>query len=108
MVTSPMFPHKIGKGYDNPFSKVVKEVNGVQVKNIRHFVELLRDTKEKYTTIVFDDGLPRPSSSTTRRRSGRPTRSSPTTASASKPPTTWPRSGPRRNEAGPPRPVTRR
>ena len=53
VVTSPMFPHAIGKGYDNPFSKVVKEINGVKVKNLRHLVELLRDTKNKYTTICF-------------------------------------------------------
>ena len=25
------------------------------VKNIRHLVEILRDSKEKYTTILFDD-----------------------------------------------------
>jgi S1-C subfamily serine protease len=55
VVTSPMFPHKIAKGYDNPFSKVVKEVNGVKVKNLRHMVELLRDTKETFTRISFDD-----------------------------------------------------
>ncbi len=55
VVTSPMFPHAISKGYDNPFSKVVKEVNGVKVKNLRHFVELLRDAKNQYTTIAFDD-----------------------------------------------------
>jgi S1-C subfamily serine protease len=55
VVTSPMFPNAISKGYDNPFSKVVKEINGVRVKNLRHFVELLRDTKEKYTTIAFND-----------------------------------------------------
>ncbi len=55
VVASPIFPHKIGKGYDNPIYKVVKEINGVPVKNIRHLVELLRDSKEKYTTIVFDD-----------------------------------------------------
>ena len=55
VVTSPMFPHALSKGYDNPFSKVVKEVSGVKVKNLRHFVELLRDTKSKYTTIAFDD-----------------------------------------------------
>jgi S1-C subfamily serine protease len=54
-VASPMFPHKIAKGYDNPFPKVVREVNGVKVKNLRHMVELLRDTKEKFTTISFDD-----------------------------------------------------
>ena len=55
VVTSPMFPHRIGKGYDNPFSKIVKEVNGVTIKNLRHFVEVLRDSKEKFTTIRFDD-----------------------------------------------------
>jgi S1-C subfamily serine protease len=54
-VTSPMFPHAICKGYDNPFSKVVKQVNGVPVKNLRHFVQLLRDSTSKYTTIDFDD-----------------------------------------------------
>jgi S1-C subfamily serine protease len=55
IITSPMFPSSISKGYDNPFSKVVKEVNGVKVRNLRHFVELLRDTKSRYTTIAFDD-----------------------------------------------------
>jgi S1-C subfamily serine protease len=55
IVTSPMFPCAMSKGYDNPFSKVVKEVSGVRVKNLRHFVELLRDAKAKYTTIAFDD-----------------------------------------------------
>jgi S1-C subfamily serine protease len=55
IVTAPMFPHPMSKGYDNPFSKVVKEVNGVKVKNLRQFVELLRDIRSKYTTIAFDD-----------------------------------------------------
>lgn len=56
-ITAPMFPHALSKGYDNPFSKVVKEINGVKVKNLRHLVELLRDTREKYTTIAFGDRL---------------------------------------------------
>jgi S1-C subfamily serine protease len=55
VVAAPMFPHRISKGYDNPLTKVVKEVNGVPVKSLRHFVELLRDSKQKYTTIRFDD-----------------------------------------------------
>ena len=67
------------------------------VKNLRHLVELLRDTKDKYTTISLRrPSSPRRSSSTTRRPSRPPTRSSPTTASASRPPTTCWRSG-RRN-----------
>ena len=55
VVSSPMFPHKISKGYDNPITKIVKDVNGVPIKNLRHLVELLRDSKAKFTTIRFDD-----------------------------------------------------
>jgi hypothetical protein len=55
VVASPMFSHRIAIGYSNPFTKVVKEVNGVRIKNLRHLVETLRDTKDKYITIGFDD-----------------------------------------------------
>lgn len=55
MVSAPMFPHRIGKGYSNPLFKVVKEINGVKVRNLRHMVELLRDSKERFTTLRFDD-----------------------------------------------------
>jgi hypothetical protein len=55
MVASRMFPHRIGKGYSDTFSKVLKEVNGIRVKNLRHLVEILRDAKDKYVTISFDD-----------------------------------------------------
>ena len=55
IVSSPMFPHKIGKGYGNPMGKVIKEVNGIKIKNLRHLVETLRDAKDKYLTITFDD-----------------------------------------------------
>ncbi len=55
VVSSPMFPHKIGKGYSNPYTKVVKSVNGVKINNLRHLVETLRDAKDKYIIINFDD-----------------------------------------------------
>lgn len=55
VVSSQMFAHAIGKGYSNPFAKVVKEVNGVKIKNLKHMVETLRDTKEKFITIQFND-----------------------------------------------------
>jgi S1-C subfamily serine protease len=55
VVTTPMFPHRIAKGYDNPQSKVVKDVNGIEIKNLRNLVEVLRDSKEKYTRIRFAD-----------------------------------------------------
>jgi S1-C subfamily serine protease len=55
VIASPMFPHKLAKGYSNPFAKVVKEVNGVRIKNLRHLVETLRDAKDRFVTIKFDD-----------------------------------------------------
>jgi hypothetical protein len=55
VVSAPMFPHKTGKGYSNPLFKVVREINGVKIKSLRHLVETLRDSKDKYISIVFDD-----------------------------------------------------
>jgi S1-C subfamily serine protease len=55
VVASPMFPHKLSKGYSSPMYHVVKEINGTKIKNLRHLVETLRDSKEKYITISFDD-----------------------------------------------------
>jgi S1-C subfamily serine protease len=55
IIASPMFPHRIGKGYSNPIAKVVKEINGIKIKNLRHLVETLRDARDKYITITFDD-----------------------------------------------------
>ena len=32
-VTAPMFAHKIAKGYGDPVGRVVKEINGIPIKN---------------------------------------------------------------------------
>ncbi|HWE39708.1 MAG TPA: serine protease, partial [Isosphaeraceae bacterium] len=55
VIPAPMFPHRLAVGYSSPITKVVKEVNGVRIRNLRHLVETLRDAKEKYVTISFDD-----------------------------------------------------
>ena len=55
VVASPLFPHKIAKGYSSPITKVVKSINGVAIKNLRHLVETLRDCKDQYIVIDFDD-----------------------------------------------------
>ena len=55
VVASQKFTNRIGNGYDDPFSKIIKEVNGIKIKNLRHLVEVLRDSKEKFTRIMFDD-----------------------------------------------------
>jgi S1-C subfamily serine protease len=55
IVAAPMFPHRLALGYSNPWTKVVKEVNGVRLKNLRHLVEALRDCKDRFVTFSFDD-----------------------------------------------------
>jgi len=45
--------HKLTRGYSDPFGQVVKDIDGVPVKNLHHLVELLRDAKGEYLTIRF-------------------------------------------------------
>ena len=54
VVSSPMFPHKLSKGYSNPATQVVKSINGQKIKNLTHLVETLRDAKEEFITMEFD------------------------------------------------------
>jgi hypothetical protein len=53
VVTSPLFAHKIAKGYEDPVGQVVTEVNGIRVKNLKHLVEVLRDCSAEYLTFRF-------------------------------------------------------
>jgi S1-C subfamily serine protease len=53
IISSPLFPHKLAKGYSNPFSKVVSTVNGISVKNLNHLVEILRDATDEFIVVKF-------------------------------------------------------
>ena len=53
VVPSPFFPHKLAKGYSEPFAEVIKSVNGIAIKNLGHLVEVLRDAKEEFIVIAF-------------------------------------------------------
>jgi S1-C subfamily serine protease len=53
VITSPMFEHKIARGYDEPLGQVLAEVNGQKVKNLRHLIEILRDSTEEFLTFRF-------------------------------------------------------
>jgi S1-C subfamily serine protease len=53
VVASPMFPHRITNGYDDANRAVLSEVNGVQVKNLRHLMEILRDDQDSQITFKF-------------------------------------------------------
>jgi hypothetical protein len=53
VIASPLFPHRITKGYDDPNRAVLSEVNGVPLKNLRHLVEILRDAREEQISFKF-------------------------------------------------------
>ena len=55
MISSPLFPHALAKGYSNPAGQTVKSVNGTPVKSLAHLVALLRDLKDEFVTIDFDN-----------------------------------------------------
>jgi hypothetical protein len=56
VVASPLFPHRITKGYDDPARAIVSEINGKPVKNLRHLVELLRDNHDEQVSFKFAAG----------------------------------------------------
>jgi len=53
VVVSPLFPSRLTRGYDDPNRAVLSEVNGVKVKNLRHLVELLRDSRDEQISFKF-------------------------------------------------------
>lgn len=55
VVASPFFPHASTNGYQNPQAGVVSTVNGVHITSLRHLVETLRDLKDDYVTLQFDN-----------------------------------------------------
>jgi S1-C subfamily serine protease len=56
-VASPFLPHKLAKGYDSPSLQIVKTINGVEIKNLAHLVEVLRDSKDQFITFEFDNNF---------------------------------------------------
>lgn len=53
VVASSMFSHTITKGYDNPYTQIISQVNGAAVRNFHHFVELMRDVSDPYLELTF-------------------------------------------------------
>ena len=53
VVSSPLFPHRMTRGYDDPNRAVVSEINGVRLKNLRHLVEILRDSRDEQISFKF-------------------------------------------------------
>jgi hypothetical protein len=55
VVSSPFFPHRLSRGYGNPAMEVVKTINGVTIRNLAHLVEVLRDSKDEFIVIDFEN-----------------------------------------------------
>src|SRR5262249_20576003 len=53
VVTAPMLPHRMTKGYGEPFGQVLDSVNGTKIRSLRHLIETLRDCKEEFLTFRF-------------------------------------------------------
>jgi S1-C subfamily serine protease len=54
VVSSPFFPHKLANGYSSAAGSVVQSINGTHVRSLKHLVALLRDLKDPFVTIEFD------------------------------------------------------
>ena len=54
VISSPLFPHKLSVGYRNPAYRVVRTVNGIAIRSLRHLVSVLRDLKEEYAVFESD------------------------------------------------------
>src|ERR1700722_6154121 len=54
VISSPFFPHKLSNGYSNPAGSVVYSINGVHPRSLKHLVAILRDLKDPFVTIEFD------------------------------------------------------
>lgn len=51
VISSPLFPHKVSKGYESPQFSVIYSVNGTPVRSLKHMVALLRDLQDEY--VIF-------------------------------------------------------
>jgi S1-C subfamily serine protease len=54
VVSAPYFPHPLVKGYDSRVGSVVQSVNDQPIRSLAHLVETLRDLKDDFVTIRFD------------------------------------------------------
>lgn len=51
MLGARLFPHRITEGYDPQFFATVVTINGVEVKNLKHAIETLRDLEDEFIEI---------------------------------------------------------
>jgi hypothetical protein len=54
IVASPLFPHRLSKGYDSPAGEVLATVNGIHIRSLAQLVAVLRDLKDEFVTFEFE------------------------------------------------------
>ncbi|HUX73440.1 MAG TPA: trypsin-like peptidase domain-containing protein [Steroidobacteraceae bacterium] len=54
VISSPFFPSDLTVGYANPAGAVVYSINGIRVKSLANLVAILRDLKDEFVTIAFE------------------------------------------------------
>lgn len=54
IVSSPLFPNKLSKGYSNPSGGVVYSVNGTRIRSLAHLVAVLRDLGDEFISFEFE------------------------------------------------------
>jgi len=54
VVAAPFLPDKLANGYSTALGQIVASINGVHVRSLAHLVALLRDLKDPFVIIEFD------------------------------------------------------
>lgn len=55
VLSSPVFPHRMAVGYQVNHFPVLESVNGVEIRNLYHLVETLRDLTDEYVVFEWHD-----------------------------------------------------
>jgi S1-C subfamily serine protease len=55
VIPNSPFSHRLMKGYGPPILNSVKAVNGIEVRNLSHLVEIFRDCRDEYFEFEFYD-----------------------------------------------------
>jgi hypothetical protein len=53
LVPAPFFSHSLSRNYTVPLLRPVKTINDIAVKNLRHLIEIIRDSKNEFIVIEF-------------------------------------------------------
>jgi S1-C subfamily serine protease len=55
MIPPVSFSHRIMKGYRVPALSTVHSINGIEIRNLKHLVEVFRDCQDEFLDITFAD-----------------------------------------------------